>query len=51
MSTNPILTAITVSIITNICVNSSDRSSTTTTITVVMVGINIKFIPTNYCVG
>ena len=49
VSTNPIITTITISIITNICVNSSDRSSTTTTIIVIMVGINIKLITTNYC--
>ena len=41
MSTNPIIATFTTSIISNICVNSSDRRSTTATITVVMVGINI----------
>ena len=48
MSSDPSMTTITISIITHICVNSSDRSSATTTITVVMVGINIKFVTTNY---
>ena len=48
MSTNPIMTTIIISIIANVCVHSSDRSSTTATIVVVMVSINIKFI-TNYC--
>ena len=48
LSTNPIMTAIVISIIAHVCVNSSDRSSTTATIVVVMVSINIKFI-TNYC--
>ena len=43
MSTNPIMTTITISIFGNVCVNSSDRSSTTTTIAVVMV------FSTNYC--
>ena len=48
MSTNPIMTTISVSIIANVCVNRSDRSSTTRTIVVAMVSINIKFIA-NYC--
>ena len=48
MSTNSIMTTIVNSIFVNVCVNSRDRSSTTTTIVVAMVGINIKFI-TNYC--
>ena len=43
MSANPIMVIIIVSIIANVCVNSSDRSSTTTTIVVGMAGINIKF--------
>ena len=41
MSTNPIITTMTTSIIQNICVNSSDRRSATSTITVVMAGRNI----------
>ena len=45
MSTNPIMTTIIISIVANVCVNSSDRSSTT--IVVVMVSINVKLI-TNY---
>ena len=49
MSTNPIMTTVAISIITNICVNGSDRSRTTTDITVVMVGIRMKFITTKYC--
>ena len=49
MSTHPSMTTIAVSIIASICVNSTDRSSTTTTIVVVMVSINIKFIAANYC--
>ena len=49
MSTNPIMTTITISILANICVNSSDRSSTTTIIIVAMVGINIKLITANCC--
>ena len=48
MGTNPIMTTIIISILANVCVNSSDRNSTTTTIVVAMVSINIKFI-TNYC--
>ena len=48
MSTNPIMTTMSISIIANVCVNSSGRSSTTTIIVVGMVGINIKF-STNYC--
>ena len=48
MSTNPIMTTIIISIIANVCVNSSDPSSTTATIVVAMVTISIKFI-TNYC--
>ena len=48
MSINPIMTTIMISIIANVCVNSSDRSSTTATIVVVMNSINIKF-TTNYC--
>ena len=47
MNTNPIMTTIMSSVIANVCVNSSDRSSTTTII-VVMVSLNIK-ITTNYC--
>ena len=47
MSTNPLLTTIIISIIANVCVDSNDRSSTTTTI-VVLVSISIKLI-TNYC--
>ena len=43
MSTSPIMTTIIISIVDNVCVNSSDRPSTTTTIVVVMVSINIKF--------
>ena len=39
------MTTITISIITNICVNSSDRSSTTTTIVVVIVGIKTSSLP------
>ena len=42
------MTTITSSIIANFCVHSSDRSTTTTTIIVAMVGINTKFITTNY---
>ena len=42
------MTTIVISIIANVCVNSSDRSSTSTTIGVGMVSINIKF-STNYC--
>ena len=49
MSTNPIFATITTSNISNISVNGSDRNSTTTNITVVVVGINIQFIATNYC--
>ena len=41
MSTNPIITTITTSMISNIWLNSSGRSIRTTTITVVMVGVNI----------
>ena len=41
------MTTIIISIIANVSVNSSDRSSTTTTIVVAMVSINIKFI-TNF---
>ena len=48
MSTNPTMTTIIISIIAHACVNSSGRSSTTTTIVVAMVSINIKF-STNYC--
>ena len=48
MTTNPIMTTIIISIIANACDSSSDRSSTTATIVVVMVSINIKFI-TKYC--
>ena len=48
MSTNQIMTTIIVSILANVCVNRSDRSSATATIVVVMVSINIKFIA-NYC--
>ena len=48
MSTNPIMTTMFISAFANVCVNSSDRSSTTTTIVVVMVSINIKF-NTNCC--
>ena len=48
MSTNPILTTMIISIIANVCVNSSGRSSTTATIVVGMVFSNLKFI-TNYC--
>ena len=48
MSTNPILATIVIALMANVCANSSDRSSTTTPIVVVMVSINIKFI-TNYC--
>ena len=49
MRTNPIMTTIIVSMIANVCVNSSDRSSTTATVVVVvMVSINMKFSP-NYC--
>ena len=47
VSTNPIMTTIIISKIANVCVDSSDRSSTTATI-VVMVSINFKFI-THYC--
>ena len=43
MSTNLMMTTIITSLIANVCVNS-DRSSTTATIVVVMVSINIKFI-------
>ena len=46
MSTSRIMTTITFSILVNICVNGSDRSSNTTTIAVVSVGINVKFITT-----
>ena len=42
------MTTIIISIIANVCVNSTDRGSTTTTIVVVMVSINVKF-STNYC--
>ena len=49
MSTNPIVTTIIVSIIAaNVYVNSSDRISTTTTIVVGIVSINIK-LSANYC--
>ena len=48
MGTNPIMTKIIISIIAKVRVDSTDRSSTTTTILVVMVSINIKLI-TNYC--
>ena len=48
MSANPVLTTIIISIIARVSVDSSDCSSTTATIVVVMVSINIKFI-TNYC--
>ena len=48
MSTYPIMTTIIISIFANVCANSSDRSSTTATIVVVVVSINIKFI-TNHC--
>ena len=48
MSANPTMTTIIISIIANVCVNNSDRSSTTATIVVVLVSINIKLI-TNYC--
>ena len=48
MSTNPIMTTIILSKIADVCAKSSGRSSTTTTILVVMVSINIKF-STNYC--
>ena len=44
MSTNPIMTTTILSTIANVCVDSSDRSSTTTTILAVLVSINIKFI-------
>ena len=44
MSANPIETTIIISIIANVCANSSDRSSTTATMAVVMVSINIEFI-------
>ena len=50
MSTNPIMTTIVISIIANVCVSHSDRSSTTAFIVVVMVGINIKFV-TNSKIG
>ena len=46
MRTYPIMTTI-ISIVANVCVNSSDRSSTTTTSVAVMVSINIQF-STNY---
>ena len=48
MSTNPIVTTIIISIIANVFVHGSDRSSTTTSIVVVMVSINIMF-NTNHC--
>ena len=48
MSTNPIMTAIFISILANVCVSSRDRSSTTAIIVVAIVSINIKFI-TYYC--
>ena len=48
MSANPIMTTIIISIIANVCVNSSDHSSTTATNVVVMVSTNIKFV-TNCC--
>ena len=48
ISTDPIMTTIVLSRMANVCVTSSDRSSTTTTIVVDMVSMNIKFI-TNYC--
>ena len=41
MSINPIMTTIINSLIANVCVNTSDRSSTTTTLVVVII--------TNYC--
>ena len=41
VSADPTLTTIMTSIISNICVDSGDRSGATTNITVVMVGINI----------
>ena len=43
MNINPIMTTSTISIFANVCNNSSDRSSTTTTIVAVMV------LSTNYC--
>ena len=48
MRTNPTMTTLIISIVANVCVNSSDRSSTTTATVVVVVSINIRFI-TNYC--
>ena len=50
MGTNPIMTTMIISIIANVCANSSDRSSTTATVVVVvvMVSINNKFI-IKYC--
>ena len=48
MSVNPIMTTIIISIIANVCANSSDRNGTTATIEVVMVSINMTFI-THYC--
>ena len=49
MSTDLIMTTITISMIAHICVNSSDYSSTTTITIVVVVGISFKFTTTNYC--
>ena len=49
VSAHRIITTITTSIISNICVNSSDRTNATTIITVVMVGISILLLTTNYC--
>ena len=49
MGTNPIMITNIISVTAaNVYVNSSDRSSTTTTIFVVIASINIKF-STNYC--
>ena len=43
MSADPIMTTIIISIIAHVCANSSDRSSTTATIAVVMVGIITRY--------
>ena len=43
MSTHLVVISSTISIITNSCINSSDSSNTTSALTVILVGINIKF--------
>ena len=50
MRSNPIIAIIIISIIGNIYINSSDRSSTTLTIVVIKINMNIKFI-INYLIS